>query len=126
DSASAAQIPLRSDLAVLVAEDPEERSAAGLRGGAGHHRDLAAVGILDRLDAHVAVGDDEVAHRLVATVLNLVRAVRPGRKVDDLAVLELPFARRRPERRAAAENHEQLLRAVVEVIEPARGTRRQL
>jgi Predicted transcriptional regulator len=51
----------------------------------------------------------------VGVVADLVGAVRPGREVDDRALLELPFACERAQRGLPAEQDQELLRPVVEV-----------
>src|SRR6185437_12707788 len=77
-------------------------------------RELLQVGVLDNLWRDMRPGDD-VAHRLGRVVANLVGAVRAGREVDCVALLELLRPGERAERRPSPEHDQQLLGAVVEV-----------
>src|SRR5438876_10889491 len=55
-----------------------------------------------------------------------MRAVRACRELCDVARLELPLAGRGPQRRPAAQDDEQLVVAVVEVVRALRLSRQQL
>jgi hypothetical protein len=92
------------------------QSLAGLRCGSCLRRDLLEIGVLRHLGRGTNARHD-IADELLGSVVQSVRAVRPNWKVHDLTLHELPLTLGTAQRGTAAQNEQELLRAVVEVVD---------
>jgi hypothetical protein len=82
--------------------------------------DLPGLGVFGDIGLGVS-GDDEDTCRRVAVVPDLVTTLRPERERQDVALRQPVVSVVHPDRGLSAQDHQQLLGAVVEVVDELGG-----